>query len=143
MVARLFTHLTNMECRNHPETGATGRCAGCAESFCENCLIELEGQYYCGACKVMALGGRTLIAERATTWSKEASSALTMAIIGLFFWGIILEPLAIITALKAKKQIAGNVQLTGSGKATAALIVASAGIALAVINLIALATKMG
>lgn len=61
--------------------------------------------------------------EEATLPCKEADDALKYAIIGLFCFGIILEPLAIIRALKAKKMIAANPRLTGSGKASAALII--------------------
>jgi len=44
-----------------------------------------------------------------------------MRIIGIFFcFGIILEPLAIQKALKARKMIEANPRVTGSGKATAA-----------------------
>ena len=53
----------------------------------------------------------------------EADEALKYAIIGIFCFGIILEPIAIHKALEARKQIAMNPNLTGSGKATAALVI--------------------
>lgn len=91
----------------------------------------------------MALGGRVLVLEKATKHSKEATSALTLSIIGLLLcsvivslWGVGLEIAALVTAGKAKKQIAESPEITGSGKATAAIIVACAGLANAVINLI-------
>ncbi|MDW8037205.1 MAG: hypothetical protein RMI90_04100 [Thermoguttaceae bacterium] len=49
---------------------------------------------------------------------------MTYAIIGLFCCGIVFEPLAIGKALEAKRKIAANPQLTGAGKAQAALVVA-------------------
>lgn len=54
---------------------------------------------------------------------KEASDAFKFAIIGLLIIGIILEPIAISKALKAKKMINSNPRLTGSGKANAAIII--------------------
>jgi hypothetical protein len=62
---------------------------------------------------------------------------LIYAIVGLFCFGIILEPIAIIKGFKAKKQIAMNPNLSGSGKATAALVIAFIGLGLWVLGLIA------
>ena len=125
-----------MECKNHPNVSATGRCAGCSEPFCGDCLIELHGQKYCGSCKVLAVQGQPLI-EEATIPCKEAGEALTYSIIGIFCFGIILEPMAISKALKAKKMIALNPRLSGSGKATAALIIGIVSLVLWVLGLIA------
>ncbi len=46
-----------MECRNHPGTMALERCTGCAEPFCQNCLVDVQGQRFCNSCKVMAVQG--------------------------------------------------------------------------------------
>jgi len=112
-----------MQCKNHPSAPAVDRCAGCAEAFCPDCLVDMHGQKYCGSCKVMAVKGQPVLAEEATIPCKEANEALTMAIIGLFCFGIILGPMAISKASKAKKMIEMNPRLTGSGKATAATII--------------------
>lgn len=126
-----------MECKNHPGVAAVDRCAGCAESFCGDCLVEIQGQKYCGSCKTMALrGGPPPVAEEATIPCKEAKEALIYSIVGIFCFGIILEPFAIVKALKAKKMIAMNPRLTGSGKVTAALIIASIALALWVLSII-------
>lgn len=126
----------SLSCRNHPNVQAAGRCAGCAEAFCPSCLVEIQGQQYCGGCKTMAV--RNMPApDAATQPCKEANEALTYSIVGLFCLGIILEPIAISKALKAKKMIAANPRLAGSGKATAALIIAIVGLTLWVLGLIA------
>ena len=125
-----------MQCKNHPEVAATDRCAGCAESFCENCLVDMRGQNYCGSCKVLAVQGAPVV-EEATMPCKEAGEALKYAIIGIFCFGIILEPIAIIKAVKAKKMIDVNPQLTGSGKATAALVIGIISLVLWVLGMIA------
>jgi hypothetical protein len=126
-----------MECKNHPGVQAVDRCAGCAEPFCPDCMVDIRGQKYCGSCKVMALQGQPAMVEEATIPCKEANEALTYAIIGIFCFGIILEPIAISKALKAKKMISMNPRLAGSGKATAALIIAIIALILWVIGLIA------
>lgn len=77
------------------------------------------------------------MAEEATLPCKEANEALTYAIVGIFCCGIILEPVAISKALKAKRMIAMNPRLTGSGKCTAALIIAIVGLVLWVLGVIA------
>ena len=126
-----------MQCKNHPNVQAVDRCAGCAETMCANCLIEIQGQKYCGSCKVMAVTGQPIV-EEATLPCKEAKDALTYAIVGIFCFGIILEPIAIAKALKAKKMIEANPRLTGSGKATAALIIGIVAFILSAIGLIAM-----
>ncbi len=103
-----------MQCKNHPEVTAVDRCAGCAEPFCNDCLVEMNGQKYCGSCKVLALQGQPAVVEEATIPCKEANEALTYAIVGIFCCGIILEPLALIKASKARKMIAMNPRLQGS-----------------------------
>jgi hypothetical protein len=84
----------------------------------------------------MAIKGQPVI-EAAAIPCKEADEALKYAIIGIFCFGIILEPIAISKAMKAKKMIELNPQLTGSGKATAALIIGIVGLILWVLGMIA------
>jgi len=113
-----------MECRNHPATPAEDRCAGCMEPFCTNCLVSVRGRKYCSSCKVMALGDRMPMVEvEATIPCTEANDALKYALIGIICFGIILEPVALAKALQAKKLIAANPRLSGSGKATAAIVI--------------------
>lgn len=128
-----------MECRNHPGTVAADRCAGCMEPFCSSCLVSVRGRKYCGSCKVMAVGsaGPTAVFEQATERCPEADEALKYAIIGLFCFGIILEPIAISKAMKAKRAIAMNPNLIGSGKANVAMVIAIIGLALWVVGIIA------
>jgi hypothetical protein len=132
-----------MQCKNHTTVAAVGRCAGCAEPFCADCLVDIHGQKYCGSCKVMALRGQPVVVEEATIPCKEANEALTYAIIGIFCFGIILEPIALSKAMKAKKMIAANPRLTGSGKATAATIIGIVGLVLWVLGIIARVTQRG
>jgi hypothetical protein len=125
-----------MQCKNHPAKAAVDRCAGCFESFCANCLVEIQGKKYCASCKTLVVRGQPSVADAATLPCKEADEALKYAIIGIFCFGIILEPLAISRALKAKKMIEMNPRLTGSGKATAALIIGIVGLLLWVLGMV-------
>jgi hypothetical protein len=106
------------------------------EPFCPNCLVSVRGRSYCASCKVLAIGDRPPVFEQATQPCAEANEALKYAIIGIFCFGIILEPIAISKALAAKKMIAANPNLTGSGKATAAMIIGIIGLVLWVIGVI-------
>lgn len=127
-----------MECRNHPGVEATGRCAGCAEAFCSNCLVEIGGKPYCASCKTLSANpNAAVMPEEATIPCKEANEALTLSIIGIFCFGIILEPLALVKASKARKMMAENPRLAGSGKATAATIIAVVALVLWVLGLLA------
>tara|TARA_B100000609_G_C17170849_1_gene411560 strand:- start:84 stop:410 length:327 start_codon:yes stop_codon:yes gene_type:complete len=99
--------------------------------------VDISGKQYCGACKTMAASPTAgAIPEEATIPCKEANDALILAIVGLFCFGIILEPLALIKASKAKKMIAENPRMTGSGKATAATIIGSIVLVLWIISII-------
>jgi hypothetical protein len=133
-----------MQCKNHPTQLAVDRCAGCAESFCSDCLVEIQGQKYCGSCKIMAVKGPPpAIIEQASVPCKEADDALKYAIIGIFCFGIILEPIALVKASRARAAIAANPELTGSGKVTAATIIAIVALLLWVLGLFARFSKIG
>ena len=125
-----------MDCKNHPGVAAATRCVGCAEPFCSNCLVDIGGRYYCGACKTMAVSGQPMV-DMATIPCKEADEALKYAIIGIFCFGIVLEPMALVKASKAKKMLALNPRLSGSGKVTATYIIASIALVLWVLGMIA------
>jgi hypothetical protein len=84
----------------------------------------------------MALRGQPPVVEEASIPCKEANEALTYAIIGIFCFGIILEPIALSKAAKAKKMIDLNPRLLGSGKVMAARIIASIALVLWVIGMI-------
>jgi len=126
-----------MQCKNHSTVPAVDRCTGCAESFCADCLVEIQGQKYCSTCKVMAMKGTPVVAETATIPCKEANEALTYAIVGIFCLGIVLEPIALVKASKAKRMMEMNPQLTGSGKVLAARIIASIALVLWVLGMLA------
>jgi hypothetical protein len=126
-----------MQCKNHPSVEATDRCAGCAEPFCPDCVVEIHGQKYCAQCKVSALKGPPQLTEEATLPCKEANEALTYAIVSIFCFGIILAPVALIKASKAKKMIDLNPRLSGSGKIAAARIIASVALVLWIVGVIA------
>src|SRR5438034_1432651 len=129
-----------MDCKNHPGTPALARCAGCAEPFCGNCLVDVGGQKYCGSCKVMAMQGAPMV-EAATIPCKEANEALTYAIVGLFCFGIILEPIALVKASKAAKMIELNPRLQGYGKIQAARIIAIVGLIFGVLQIVGIIMK--
>src|SRR5256885_510760 len=131
-----------MDCRNHPGVVASDRCAGCMEPFCPHCLVTVKGRRYCASCKVMALGSQTPVFEQVTQPCKEADEALKYAIIGIFCFGIILEPIAISKAVAARKMMAANPNLTGSGKATAALVIGIIGLVLWLVGMIAKFSKI-
>ncbi|HET9450295.1 MAG TPA: hypothetical protein VFO83_05410 [Aggregicoccus sp.] len=83
--------------------------------------MPLGGNHYCGGCKSMALPAAAVAITRE---SDEAKNALKYAIIGMFCFGFILQPMAIAAALRARKEIALDPTIGGKGKATAALIIA-------------------
>ncbi len=75
--------------------------------------------------------------EQATYENATAGEALKYALIGLICFGIVLEPMAIARALRAKREIAADPLQTGEGKATAALIIAIIGLGVWILGLVA------
>lgn len=112
-----------MQCKNHADIAATDRCAGCAEPFCPDCLVEVLGQKYCGSCKVMAVKGQPVLEEEPTVPCRLANEALQYAIVSIFCLGIFLAPAALVKASQAKKLIAADPRLQGAGKVTAAMVI--------------------
>ncbi len=125
-----------MECRNHPGVAAETRCAGCQDTFCGNCLVEISGKPYCGSCKVMTVNGPLPPRNLETVPCEEAKNALILAIVSIFCLGVILGPWAIAKAVKAKKMIAENPSLSGNGKATAAIIIGTIATILTLLGII-------
>jgi hypothetical protein len=123
-----------MDCQTHPGVAATAQCAGCAEPFCANCLVMLKGAQYCGSCKSMAV---SVAAVPILQECQEAAEALKYALVGIVCLGIILEPMAISKALKARQLIAANPTLGGKGKATAALVIGIIALTLWVLGMVA------
>ena len=124
-----------MYCHNHAGVEVVGRCSGCAQSFCANCLVPIKGERFCGQCKAIAIprsAGFLLQKE-----CGEAADALEVAIIGIFCIGILLEPVAIWKAVKAKERMRSEPRLTGQGRATAAMVIAGAVLVLWVIRTLA------
>lgn len=39
-----------MNCKNHPDREAVGKCASCEEEFCQECLSQYQGKDYCAPC---------------------------------------------------------------------------------------------
>jgi hypothetical protein len=130
-----------MQCKNHPDVSAVDRCVGCAEAFCGDCLVEVLGQKYCGSCKVLAIQGRQVVLEEATVPCKEAGEALTYAIVSLFCFGIVLGPVAIHKAYKAKQAIAEDPRLSGYGKANAAMVIGIVALLLWILGMVGRASR--
>src|SRR5262249_31829100 len=88
------------------------------ETFCASCGDIVMG--YCFRCS-------HLYPQQAYTGPRqtlpEANHALTYAIIGLFCFGFILGPIAIVKANSAKRYIAADPRYDGEGIATAAQII--------------------
>jgi hypothetical protein len=130
-----------MTCKNHPAVEATVHCAGCAEPFCPNCSLELGGKYYCGSCKVLALGNRQLVIPEMMHDAPAAKGLLASAVLGLFCVGFILGPRAIFKALEARRQINEDPSLLGWGRTNAALVIGTIVTVLSVWNIVSRVTN--
>lgn len=123
-----------LNCHHHPDVAATVTCAGCAEAFCPSCHITIAGQHYCAVCKTMAI---TPEMAPVPATCPEASEAMKYALLGIVCFGIVVEPIAISKALKARALVDRNPSLGGKGVANAALLVAVCSFAFALLGLFA------
>ena len=53
-----------MTCHNHQGTPAAGACVTCGLTYCRECLVELDGVYFC----------KTHVAEKLTALRQSATS---------------------------------------------------------------------
>jgi len=106
------------DCSRHAGVEAAVRCAGCRKPYCDNCVVELRGETYCGPCKNRKVRERLFIPAY-----KKPAEALRYAIVGIVCCGIVLEPVAIYKACTALGEIRRNPLLPGKGMAIAALII--------------------
>ncbi|GEM_PF-1392955 len=107
-------------CLNHPDRSAVCTCSLCAESFCELCVDAPGAFATCHQCKPPARPEDAW--PRDTEATTLASEALKYAIFSIFCFGIILAPIAIHKASKAREYARENpYPSNGMGNATAAL----------------------
>jgi hypothetical protein len=143
-------------CRNHPQMAAAGRCAGCAEDYCASCMVTLHGQTYCGSCKYMALDGGTPSAVATAREAQErplpaVNQAFSTGLVGYVFGtigcfyvaGIICGVIAIQKGVRAKGELGQMPSRMARFKTTAAIVFGSLGILMNILNLAAVAMKVG
>lgn len=87
------------------------------ESFCPTCGDIVTG--VCFRCQ-HAVPDAEFTGEKKT--APEAKEALRLAIIGMFCFGVVLGPIAIVKGANAKRTIAMDPRLGGEGIATAAQV---------------------
>jgi len=119
----------SQQCRDHPKTAAAAACAGCADPFCEDCLVNVNGRTYCGSCKAMTIAGMQA-PTAGTIPCEEANQALKLAVFGIFILGPILEPMALVKARQARRRIVRDTRLAGGTKVTIAASLAIAALVL-------------
>lgn len=100
-----------------PEVRRPSRPLSPGESYCATCGDIVSG--VCFRCRQVVTDVE-YTGEKKT--APEAKEALRLAIIGMFCFGVILGPIAIVKATSAKRTIAMDPRLGGEGIATAAQI---------------------
>jgi hypothetical protein len=124
-----------MQCTTHSDVAAVGRCTGCAENFCHACLVEVAGQPYCASCKSMAVTGVPVVESRLEV-CKEAKQAMIAALVGILLFGIILGIFAVVLGFQARTKIKHDASLTGSGLASAAIVIGAMVAFLSVVGMV-------
>jgi hypothetical protein len=128
-----------MNCRNHEGVPAVAVCFGCAAEFCARCLLTLQGVRYCASCKESGvLLSSTLPVQKPFS---GASNSFKLAVIGFFFGGVILWPIAIAKASRARRRIHKD-GLAGEGLARATVVISLIGFVLWLIGWVWRSTLM-
>ena len=112
-----------MDCHNHRGVAAFQLCHICGKPFCAHCLVQIRDQLYCAACKMETVTLPPVVGE-GTIPCDKAREALAYAVVGILCCAIIVEPIAIVKAVRAKAAIARNPRMAGNGLATAAIVIA-------------------
>jgi len=109
-----------MKCAYHSENDAVGVCVNCGRLVCSECRTTLGGKIYCEPCAGEAFTARPQLTK---VQAPGAVASLVCAIVGYFFLGIVLGPIAIALATGARKRIQENPELGGNGLAIAGLVI--------------------
>jgi hypothetical protein len=115
-----------MKCINHYDIDAVGVCVRCGKGLCIDCKRELGGKIHCQTCADEIFTQKT--APPVTSPRPEAPGALVsliLSIVGFFFWplGIVLGPIALHYANKAKAELRKHPEMGGGSMATAGFII--------------------
>ena len=109
-----------MKCAYHPESDAVGACVNCGRMVCSECKTTLGGKIYCKPCAEEVFATRPAVKREQ---AGGAVASLVCAIIGYFFLGIVLGPIAIALATGARRRIREDPGLGGNGIAIAGLVI--------------------
>jgi hypothetical protein len=115
------------DCANAPLRRLDAPAAAAAEELkpgrarCPHCReIIPSGEPICPFCRQIATPDGVYHGPK--TVAKDANSALTAGIVGIFLCGLVLGIVAIVYARRASAAIAQDPTLTGEGRATAGLV---------------------
>jgi hypothetical protein len=109
---------------------------------CPRCRVPFAvGTPICPACR--AIASPDGIYHGPKTNAPGAGAALVCGIIGLFFWGVILGPLAISKARSAKKAMVSDPTLGGEGLATAGSVLGVLGLVLWALRMVVQVSQIG
>jgi hypothetical protein len=71
-----------LNCRHHPASSAIGTCTRCGEPFCAECVLEIDGLYYCERCEKDAVveGAR---ANRRSARKRQGTRRVVVAMLAV------------------------------------------------------------
>ncbi len=115
-----------MKCINHLNADAVGTCIRCGKGLCIDCKRELGGKIHCQSCADGIFTQQTVPSVTAPRpEAPGALLALILSIVGFFFspLAIVLGPIALYYANKAKAELRKHPEMGGSSMATAGFII--------------------
>jgi hypothetical protein len=115
-------------CIQHPKRAAVVSCSICAEPFCAECVDQVGPAAMCASCAAAEgrapYGGQPGSQPVETAMTKQAREALILSIVGFFCCGILLEPMALVKAIKVRRQAKiSPVRIKGHEEATIAMVI--------------------
>lgn len=134
------------KCFNHQELPAVHRCVECDERFCEHCVVQFQGSYWCGPCKNHFVRRRTAQPRTSTLALVALGGGLLAGPCSLFLSPMLIAwlftPLYIVLiivqlgvaglGLAALVRIQNDQNLRGQAMALGALAASSIGVAFSI-----------
>ncbi len=68
-----------MLCKNHSERDPIGTCSRCGEPFCKDCVIEIDGRYFCEPCKDAYLAESAGVLDRPPSRRRVTAAVVVAA----------------------------------------------------------------
>ena len=125
--------MSKTRCYKHEHRTLMAYCAGCGVPCCQDCVLEIDGDYYCERCRDQIASD--IYRARVLPEAQRAVLIATLGLVfGLRFVGLAVGAYAISRAWNASKRLDGVPWVRGRGLVRATYALGACAIAIGVIT---------